>query len=125
MSIAMPATIPPLVQKRPVKSRHKLCYLTRRGNDSVWILGRMDSGNPLAIASLPGRESPLPCVPVGRVAELADAQDLGSCGVIRAGSTPVAPTTLWLSPEVSKVNSTHPRQMSLVMKQTSAPFRAL
>jgi hypothetical protein len=28
----------------------------------------------------------------GRVAELADAQDLGSCGVIRAGSTPVAPT---------------------------------
>ena len=29
---------------------------------------------------------------LGRVAELADAQDLGSCGVIRAGSTPVAPT---------------------------------
>ena len=28
----------------------------------------------------------------GRVAELADAQDLGSCGVIRAGSTPVVPT---------------------------------
>jgi hypothetical protein len=33
----------------------------------------------------------------GRVAELADAQDLGSCGVIRAGSTPVAPTTLALT----------------------------
>src|SRR5947209_2977162 len=30
--------------------------------------------------------------PCGRVAELADAQDLGSCGAIRAGSTPVAPT---------------------------------
>ncbi len=40
--------------------------------------------------------SPIWC---GRVAELADAQDLGSCGVIRAGSTPVAPTNqrkLWL-----------------------------
>ena len=28
----------------------------------------------------------------GRVVELADTQDLGSCGEIRAGSTPVAPT---------------------------------
>ena len=29
---------------------------------------------------------------VGRVAELADAKDLGSFGAILAGSTPVAPT---------------------------------
>lgn len=28
----------------------------------------------------------------GRVAELADARDLGSRGVIRVGSTPIAPT---------------------------------
>jgi hypothetical protein len=30
--------------------------------------------------------------PFGRVAELADAKDLGSFGAILAGSTPVAPT---------------------------------
>jgi hypothetical protein len=30
----------------------------------------------------------------GRVAELADAKDLGSFGAILAGSTPVAPTIL-------------------------------
>ena len=32
----------------------------------------------------------------GRVAELADAKDLGSFGAILAGSTPVAPTILRL-----------------------------
>jgi hypothetical protein len=33
----------------------------------------------------------------GRVAELADAKDLGSFGVILAGSTPVAPTPEYFS----------------------------
>ena len=33
-------------------------------------------------------------VEIGRVAELADALDLGSNGEIRAGSTPVVPTNL-------------------------------
>jgi hypothetical protein len=34
----------------------------------------------------------------GRVAELADAKDLGSFGAILAGSIPVAPTLLQLQP---------------------------
>jgi hypothetical protein len=37
----------------------------------------------------------------GRVAELADAKDLGSFGVILAGSTPVAPTILTVTPTQS------------------------
>ena len=32
---------------------------------------------------------------IGRVAELADAKDLGSFGEILAGSTPVAPTKVF------------------------------
>ena len=40
-------------------------------------------------------------ISVGRVAELADAKDLGSFGAILAGSTPVAPTKMYsgLRPE--------------------------
>ena len=47
---------------------------------------------------------------VGRVAELADAKDLGSFGAILAGSTPVAPTNkikgifgLSLTPQVGRL----------------------
>jgi hypothetical protein len=34
--------------------------------------------------------------PIGRVAELADALDLGSSGATRGGSTPPSPTTFSL-----------------------------
>jgi methylenetetrahydrofolate reductase (NADPH) len=40
----------------------------------------------------------------GRVVELADTQDLGSCGAIRAGSSPVAPTKFPLKLTVDDFN---------------------
>jgi hypothetical protein len=58
----------------------------------------------------------------GRVAELADAKDLGSFGAILAGSIPVAPTLLQLQPGPEREHCESARSKRLTLKRLSNQF---
>lgn len=60
-------------------------------------------------------------MPPGRVAELADAKDLGSFGAILAGSTPVAPTNQ-LDGMARRKGASLPLDNSLRRRNTAAPM---
>ena len=52
----------------------------------------------------------------GHVAELADAQDLGSCGEIHVGSTPIVPTKIPSKSEKSVIAVPFPAESGAKMR---------